>query len=599
MTLVHFAHWLKAQLKGGLNMFKMRVRNVAAVAFVLVVTAISGAAQDPNRADSQTAAPDAKAILKQVAETYKNLGSYHFEGRYTLEQVIESIGLKDEMKREELFVNAAIKPDRSRIESKNTHISVTSVSNGKTKWLYAPGPNEYTKTEEGLVRLVTGSPVKDSAPMAHLANATNLLVGISHVADRLGEAKIIGEETLEIGGRRSDCFVIEAYYFAASTGSQSNTLRRKLWVDKSSNIVLREIQQTEARMPWGRNVTSKMTYTFTVARIGEQISETLFTFVPPEGAKEVAELTSLPQPAAPPRSAAPPQPAVPPRTTAPRPSDLVSKSAIAFALQDLDGNQVDLQSLKSKVVLLDFWASWCGPCVAELPHIEKLHRDFKDRGLVVLGVNNEDVEVARAFVKQKGYTFTTLVDEGKEVSIKYGVSGIPQVFIIDREGKIKWHALGYGPGREVELRGVVEKILKGVAPPAPVSSRADAPVSPEEKVRLVTYPSPPVDGQGGMSNEPASNIVRSPNGELSGYATKKVMPQYPIDAKKARAQGPVQVEVTVSESGKVIEAKAVSGHELLRDASVQAAKQWEFKPAEGSGAPVKMQGILTFSFALQ
>jgi TonB family protein len=569
------------------------MKNVAAIAFVFVVTAISGAAQDPNQANSQTAATDAKVILKQVAETYKSLRSYHFEGRYTSEQVIESVGLKDEIKREELFVNAAIKPDRSRIESKNTHISVTSVSDGKTKWVYAPGPNEYTKTEEGPVRLVTGSQVRDSAPMAHLANATNLLDGYSRVADRLGEAKIIGEETLEIGGRRSDCVVIEAHYFAASTGSQSNTLKRKFWIDKSRNIVLREIQHTEARMPWGRTISSKMTYIFTVARVGEQIPENLFTFVPPEGAKEVAELMPSPQPAAAPRPAYTPRPAVP------RPVDLVGKDAIAFALEDLDGNRVDLQSLKGKVALLDFWASWCGPCVAELPHIEKLHRDLKDRGLVVLGVNNEDAEIARAFVKRKGYTFTTLVDEGREVTMKYGVSGIPQVFIIDRDGKVKWHALGYGPGKEFELRSAVEKVLKVINPPAPASTRAGAPVSPEEKVRLVVYPQPPGDGEGGVSLNPSSGTVRFSAGELSGQATKRVMPDYPPEAKYARAQGTVQVEVTVSESGKVIEAKVVSGHELLRGAAVEAAKKWEFKPAEVSGAPVRMQGVLVFSFALQ
>src|SRR5262245_34892878 len=436
-------------------MFKLRMKNVVAIAFVLVVTAISGAAQDPNRANSQTTAPDAKAILKQVAETYKNLRSYHFEGRYTLEQVTESIGLKDEFKREELFVNAAIKPDRSRIESKNTHISVTSISDGKMKCLYAPGPNEYTKTGEGPVRLVTDGPVKDSVPMAHLANATNLLAGYSRVSDRLGVAKIIGEETLEIGGRRSDCFVIEAYYFAASTGSQTSTRTRKLWIDKSRNIVLREIQNTEAKMPWGRTINSKMTYIFTVATVGEPIPETLFTFVPPEGAKEVAELMPPPQPSVTRRPTAGPRPAAAPRS-APRAADLVGRDAIAFALEDLDGNRVDLQSLKGKVALLDFWASWCGPCVAELPHIEKLHRDLKDQGLVVLGVNNEDAEVARAFVKRKGYTFTTLVDEGREVTMKYGVSGIPQVFIIDRDGKVKWHALGYGPGKEFELRSAVE-----------------------------------------------------------------------------------------------------------------------------------------------
>jgi TonB family protein len=576
------------------------MKNVVAVAFVLVVTAISGAAQVPNRANPQPAAPDAKAILKQVAETYKNLRSYHFEGRYTFEQEIESVGLKDEIKREELFVNAAIKPDRSRIESKNTHISVTSISDGKTKWVYAPGPNEYTKTEEGPVRLVTGGPVKNSAAMAHLANATNLPAGYSRVADRLGVAKIIGEEELEIGGRRSDCFVIEAHYFAASTGNQSNTMTRKLWIDKSRNIVLREIQNTEAKMPWGRTLNSKMTYIFTVASVGEPIPETLFTFAPPDGAKEVAELTPPPQPAATPRPAAMPRPTDAPQphvaslSAAPRPADLVGKDAFTFAMEDLEGNRVDLQSLKGKVALLDFWASWCGPCVAELPHIEKLHKDFKDRGLVVLGVNNEDVEIARAFVKRKGYTFTTLVDEGREVSMKYGVSGIPQVFIIDREGKVKWHALGYGPGREVELRNAVENALKGVAMPAPVSTRAGAPVSPDEKVRLVVYPS----GDRGVSLIPSSGAVESSAGVL-GQPTKKVMPHYPPEAKRAGAQGAVQVEITVSESGKVIAAKAISGHELLRDAAVEAAKLWEFKPTEGSGAPVTLQGVVTFNFAFQ
>jgi TonB family protein len=192
------------------------------------------------------------------------------------------------------------------------------------------------------------------------------------------------------------------------------------------------------------------------------------------------------------------------------------------------------------------------------------------------------------------FNFTTLFDEGREVTRKYGVSGIPQVFIIDREGKVKWHALGYGPGKEFELRNAVEKVLKDLNPPAPASTRAGSPVSPDEKVRLVVYPS----GEGGVSRAPSSGTVESSAGVL-GQPTKKVMPHYPPEAKNVRAQGTVQVEITVSESGKVIEAKAISGHELLRDATVEAAKQWEFKPTEDSGAPVTRQGVLTFSFALQ
>ncbi len=441
-------------------MFKMR--NVVAVAFVFVAAAISVAAQDQTRPDLQTAAPDAKAILKQVAETYKNLKSYHFEGRLTTEQVNESMGLRDERKAEELFVNAAIKPGRYRIESKNANFSVTHVSDGKTKWVYAPSINEYAKkaAEAGADNLVLG---RD--PLASFAaGAVNMLTSVSNIADRVREAKITGEEKLEIGGQKVDCLVIEAYYSAVSTASQSNTHIRKLWIDKARNIILRQIQHNKSKTPWGTTMESKMTHIFTVARMGEQVPETLFAFTPPEGAKEVAELNS------------------PLRAIAMgRPSRLVGKDAIAFALKDPDGNQVDLQTLKGKVALLNFWASWCGPCVAEMPHIEKLHRDFKDQGLVVLGVNSEEAEVARAFVKERGYTFTTLIDEGKEVAAKYEVTGIPQVFIINREGKIKWHALGYGSGREIELRDAVEKVLKGAEPPAPRVDGGVEPITPARK----------------------------------------------------------------------------------------------------------------------
>jgi TonB family protein len=87
-------------------------------------------------------------------------------------------------------------------------------------------------------------------------------------------------------------------------------------------------------------------------------------------------------------------------------------------------------------------------------------------------------------------------------------------------------------------------------------------------------------------------------GVLQGKAIKKVSPPYPPLARAARAAGKVEVQVTISEQGEVIEALVVSGHPLLRDAAVNAAKQWVFMPTELNDTPVKVQGILTFNFTL-
>ncbi|MEO6723879.1 MAG: energy transducer TonB, partial [Blastocatellia bacterium] len=100
------------------------------------------------------------------------------------------------------------------------------------------------------------------------------------------------------------------------------------------------------------------------------------------------------------------------------------------------------------------------------------------------------------------------------------------------------------------------------------------------------------------ANTAALKKISVSGGVLQGNAIKKPQPAYPAVAKAAKASGPVQVQITISEEGKVIDAAAISGHPLLRDASLEAARQWEFKPTELSGVPVKVQGVLTFNFSL-
>ncbi len=111
-------------------------------------------------------------------------------------------------------------------------------------------------------------------------------------------------------------------------------------------------------------------------------------------------------------------------------------------------------------------------------------------------------------------------------------------------------------------------------------------------------PPPPAPGQS-FGQELKPGIIRVSGGVLTGAAIKKIHPRYPSEALSSRATGAVDVAIVVSEEGKVLEAKAVSGPALLREAAVSAAQQWTFKPIGLSGAPVKFQGVLTFNFTLQ
>jgi TonB family protein len=102
----------------------------------------------------------------------------------------------------------------------------------------------------------------------------------------------------------------------------------------------------------------------------------------------------------------------------------------------------------------------------------------------------------------------------------------------------------------------------------------------------------------GRATAAAKSIQRVSGGVLQGSAIRKVQPPYPPVAKAARASGAVQVQVLVGEDGQVVSADVVSGHPLLREAALTAARQWVFRPTELSGVPVKVQGILTFNFTL-
>jgi len=114
-----------------------------------------------------------------------------------------------------------------------------------------------------------------------------------------------------------------------------------------------------------------------------------------------------------------------------------------FRLLDLDGKAVTLTGLRSKPVVINFWTTWCGYCVEEMPLLEKMHQKWPAKGLVFLAIDvGEDPTTIREFVKKQGLSFTVLLDTKSEVAEKYNVGGLPTTYFIDANGIIQELKIG-------------------------------------------------------------------------------------------------------------------------------------------------------------
>ena len=143
----------------------------------------------------------------------------------------------------------------------------------------------------------------------------------------------------------------------------------------------------------------------------------------------------------------------------PRPALLTAgTTAPDWQLTTPDGDRVSLASLRGNVVVMDFWATWCGPCMMAMPGIQKVHEHFQDRAVKVIGVNcmeGAGGDPAR-YMRTQEYTYSLLLD-GDGVADLYNVSGIPTFYVVDQEGRIAFSSVG--AGSEDGLTAIIEKLL--------------------------------------------------------------------------------------------------------------------------------------------
>ncbi len=133
-----------------------------------------------------------------------------------------------------------------------------------------------------------------------------------------------------------------------------------------------------------------------------------------------------------------------------------------FSWKDSSGKIVHLSDLRGKVVLLDFWATWCGPCKMTIPHVEALYEKYKDKDVVVIGI---DLDTAAHrndvinFIKTHNMHYLVISDAKGTVASEYGATSIPHFFIIDKKGEIAFTKIGYDPNMEKIISDKIDELL--------------------------------------------------------------------------------------------------------------------------------------------
>lgn len=356
---------------------------------------------------------DPVMALKQISAKCEAAKEYILEGEL---EVVGQRGSAPGRILTKANVTLAVSPQgkyllRLAPEDKNEYVLISS---GQKTWAYVPKLKQYTEEETGMRddgESGEGDSGESDQERDMAESWSRLVMPILSKAYKSAKGVDLGKtEEVKYDNKKQKWPVVRVMSKPDDKEGQSLT---ELAVDPETLTIGRMVWSNLTRQN-GEKTVLRLTVNFRSFRIGENLPESTFTFEPPKSAKLVDAVP------------------IPGQTG----SFLVSRPAPDFELKTLDGEKVRLADYRGKQVLLNFWASWCGPCRRELPTVSKLYDEYKDKGLVVLGVNDEGKGPARQYVKEAGLSFPTLDDSGLKAHRLYRVRSIPTVFLIDGQGKV-------------------------------------------------------------------------------------------------------------------------------------------------------------------
>jgi thiol-disulfide isomerase/thioredoxin/outer membrane lipoprotein-sorting protein len=414
---------------------------VKPLVFVMMVVSIAF----PSAAQEKPAQEftDPMALLQAVAKNYGS-GAETFR----LESTSDFETSSDLNRQWSRTYGTAIKGagTQYRIEVRTGFGSLLQVSDGATEWVYQAEANSYVKRP--LPPDWPHFPKMKDMVFHELSEAWDRRIFLEDEALSYKRATMLAEEAIVIDGRRYPCFVVRA------NSDDSTQVHNKeyhadvtYWIDKQALVFRRIRRISDGFMMVSKNLHvpshSETTETYPVAEINPQTTTEMFRFTPPADAKEVATLEQ--------------DFGVPPPSMHPK-AQMAGQMAPDVTFSTPDGKKIELSSYRGKPVLIDFWATWCGPCLHSMPALNRIYSETKGMGLRVISFDHSTAaEDAAVFLEHHHYGWTNYHDEGHAVFKALKGEAIPLVVLIDSHGKIVYYDLG---GDEIELR----KVIAGLGP---------------------------------------------------------------------------------------------------------------------------------------
>ena len=377
----------------------------------------------------------AEELIDRVEQTLKDLPAYSCDFDIAID--VEAGGKKQHVDAE--FDVKVAKPNRWAIVKQQGPIGGTSISDGKDETTYFPMLEAYVvkplpaEGEEAAPEMQLPPMILGPAAQVKAFQGIDLK---KTLLDGVTESKLVGEEKID----GQECWKCEF---------KQEALTWELWVTKGDQplpirVVAKPDYSATPGAPPGMSMTAQIN--LTNFNLEPKFNDADFTFTPPEGAKKVKSLADA-MPGAGPRP----------------PHELVGKAAPEFEIDVLDGEAFKLQDvIGKKVVMLDFWATWCGPCVAALPHISAAAEELKDKDVIFYAVNlRETPEDVKAFLEEQKLDVPVLLDAEGKVGDLYKAAAIPQTVLIGKDGRVQVVHVGFGGDVKQKLIDEITDILAG------------------------------------------------------------------------------------------------------------------------------------------